>query len=141
MKQAYASHYMGSGTPRVVRDIVDRYHETNDDATVEESLASFMRTRGPYFQALDLPREGPQWTEFARDVGVHQDIVRTFDAAGFDRLYGFQAETVRRIRDDDHTLVTAGTGRGKTESWLVPIFQFICEAKAGIAAPLGSTNT
>ena len=131
MKQAYATHYVGTGTPRVLRDIVDRYHHTDSEATIDESLTSFMRTRGPYLQALDLPREGPQWKEFARDVGLHQDVVRTFDEAGFDRLYEFQSEAIRRVLAGDHTLVTAGTGRGKTESWLVPILQFVCEAKAG----------
>jgi ATP-dependent helicase YprA (DUF1998 family) len=131
MKQAYANHYVGTGKPRVLRDIVDRYHETDSEATIDESLTSFMRTRGPYLQALDLPREGPQWDDFAHDIGLHQDIVRTFNKAGFDHLYQFQSETIRQILGGDHTLVTAGTGRGKTESWLVPILQFICEAKAG----------
>jgi len=131
VKQSYASHYMGTGKPRVLRDIVDRYHRTDSDATIDDSLTSFMRTRGPYLQALDLPREGPEWEEFARDIGLHEDIIRTFTQAGFDRLYEFQSEAIRRVLDGDHTLVTAGTGRGKTESWLIPILQFICEAKLG----------
>src|SRR6056297_2757424 len=97
VKHSYASHYVGTGKPRVLRDIIDRYHKTDPDATIDDSLSSFMRTKGPYLQALDLPREGPEWEEFARDIGLHEDIIRTFTQAGFDRLYEFQSEAIKRV--------------------------------------------
>lgn len=130
-KRAYSEHVVASGHSRVLRDVIDRYAETDTDEPLEEAVTSFTRTRGPFLQALDLPRRGPDWEEFADEFGLHEDIVRTFTKAGFENLYEFQSETIQSVLDGDHTLVTAGTGRGKTESWLVPILQYICEAKAG----------
>ena len=130
-KRSYAEHYVASGRPRVLRDVIDRYAETDPEANLDEAVTSFIRTRGPFLQALDLPRRGPSWESFADEVDLHEDIKRTFSKAGFEHLYRFQAETIRSVLSDDHTLVTAGTGRGKTESWLVPILQYICEAKEG----------
>ncbi|MUV85325.1 DEAD/DEAH box helicase [Natronomonas sp. CBA1123] len=130
-KRSYAEHYVAAGKPRVLRDVIDRYEETDPGSSLDEAVTEFTRTRGPYLQALDLPRRGPDWESFADDVGLHEDVMRTFRAAGFEYLYEFQAETIRSVIEGDHTLVTAGTGRGKTESWLIPILQYITEAKAG----------
>lgn len=130
-KRSYAEHYVAAGKPRVLRDVIDRYKETNPGSSLDEAVTEFTRTRGPYLQALDLPRRGPDWESFADDADLHEDVVRTFSAAGFEYLYEFQAETIRSVIERDHTLVTAGTGRGKTESWLIPILQYITEAKAG----------
>jgi len=140
LKRAYGDHYVAGQNTATLKDIISRY-EGGTDQSLHERLPEFMRTRGPFLQALDLPRQSDTpWTEIAQTLpsvadtaenGLHEDVIRTFDAAGFERLYQFQAETAATLLDDNHTLVTAGTGRGKTESWLIPILQYICEAKAG----------
>jgi len=140
LKRAYGDHYVASQNTTTLKNIISRY-EGGTEQSLHDRLPGFMRTRGPFLQALDLPRQSDtSWQEFAVDCpslatdapdGLHEDIVRTFSEAGFERLYAFQEDTVNAVLADDHTLVTAGTGRGKTESWLIPILQYICEAKAG----------
>lgn len=138
MKRAYASHYVAGQNTKTLKNVISRYEGGTDDP-LDDRLDEFIRTKGPYLQALDLPRQsGTTWREFAAgiegfadDSDLHPDIVDTFHNAGIERLYNFQEETIQAVLDDAHTLVTAGTGRGKTESWLIPILQYICEAKAG----------
>jgi len=140
LKRAYGDHYVASQNTATLKDIISRY-EGGTEQSLHDRLPEFMRTRGPFLQALDLPQQSDTpWPEFAAarssiaadaPTGLHDDIVRTFSDAGFERLYAFQEDTVDAILADNHTLVTAGTGRGKTESWLIPILQYICEAKAG----------
>jgi len=138
MKQAYASHYVGGQNTKTLKNIISRYEGGSDDP-LDDRLDDFIRTKGPYLQALDLPqRSEKRWVDFASGVdgiatknGLNQALVDTFRKAGIERLYNFQEETIEAVLEDRHTLVTAGTGRGKTESWLIPILQFICEAKEG----------
>lgn len=140
LKRAYGDHYVASQNTATLKDVISRY-EGGTEQSLHDRLPEFMRTRGPFLQALDLPRQSDTpWPEFATSCpsiaadapdGLHDDIVRTFSEAGFERLYAFQEDTVDAMLADDHTLVTAGTGRGKTESWLIPILQYICETKAG----------
>ncbi|MEZ3118201.1 DEAD/DEAH box helicase [Halobaculum sp. MBLA0147] len=139
-KRAYGHHLVAGGDSRTLKRLIDRY-DGGDDGALSDRLESFVRTRGPYLQALDLPRRSDTpWETFADEArgsfaatedGLHDDVIRTFTEAGFTELFDFQERTVSALLDDDHTLVTAGTGRGKTESWLVPSLQFVCEAKAG----------
>jgi len=139
LKRSYGEHYVASQNIATLRDVISRY-EGGSEKSVHERLPEFMRTRGPFLQALDLPRQSESsWSEFAASQpsiaddapdGLHDDIVRVFSEAGISRLYAFQEETTSALLQDNHTLVTAGTGRGKTESWLIPILQYICETKA-----------
>ena len=146
LKRTYGDHYVASQNTATLKDVISRY-EGGTEQSLHDRLPDFMRTRGPFLQALDLPRQSDtSWQAFAESRpsiandapdGLHDDVIRTFSEAGFERLYAFQEATVDAMLADDHTLVTAGTGRGKTESWLIPILQYICEAKAGYhdAAP------
>lgn len=131
MRESYAEHYAGSQPQRAVKNLVSRYHDGSGES-LEQDLPEFIRTKGPYLQVLDLPRmSDTPWEEFAANNGLHSDITTTFTEAGFRSLFEFQEDAVEAILEDQHTLLTASTGRGKTEGWLIPIFQFITEAKAG----------
>ncbi len=129
MQESYAEHYAGSLPQRAVKNLVSRYHNGSGES-LEEDLPKFIRTKGPYLQVLDLPRmSDTPWETFANDNGLHSDITTTFTEAGFRSLYEFQEASVEAILEDHHTLLTASTGRGKTEGWLIPILNFITEAK------------
>ncbi|WP_240334853.1 DEAD/DEAH box helicase [Halorussus sp. MSC15.2] len=131
MRESYAEHYAGSQPQRAVKNLVSRYDE-GDGESLEDDLPEFIRTKGPYIQVLDLPRmSDTPWEEFAADHRLHDDVTETFTEAGFRSLFEFQEDSVETILDDSHTLLTASTGRGKTEGWLIPILQFIAEAKEG----------
>lgn len=131
MRESYAEHYAGSQSPRAVKNLVSRYYDGSGES-LESDLSKFIRTKGPYIQVLDLPRmSDTAWETFAANHGLHDDVTETFSAADFRSLYEFQESAVESVLADHHTLLTASTGRGKTEGWLIPILQFITEAKAG----------
>jgi ATP-dependent helicase YprA (DUF1998 family) len=92
----------------------------------------FIGIRGPYLQALDIPNWSTQsWESFARNVGLNPLVRRAFSQIGFQRLYDFQERSVETVLEGDDTVITAATGRGKTEAWLIPILDQILEAKRG----------
>lgn len=131
MRESYAEHYAGSQPSPAVKSLVSRYHEGAGES-LEDALPEFIRTKGPYLQVLDLPRmSDTPWETFADNHNLYSDVTETFSEAGFRNLFEFQEDSIEAVREDHHTLLTAATGRGKTEGWLIPILQFICEAKAG----------
>ena len=131
MRESYAEHYASSPSQRAVKELISRYHDGIGES-LSDDLPGFIRTKGPYLQVLDLARmSDTSWQRFAANHGLHEDITKTFTEAGFRSLFEFQEDAIESVLDDHHTLLTAGTGRGKTEGWLIPILQFICEAKDG----------
>jgi ATP-dependent helicase YprA (DUF1998 family) len=131
MRESYAEHYAGSQPHHAVKNLISRYHEGSGES-LESDLPEFIRTKGPYLQVLDLPRMSDvPWETFADNHGLHDDVTATFSEAGFRFLFEFQESAVESVLEDHHTLLTAATGRGKTEGWLIPILQFITEAKEG----------
>jgi ATP-dependent helicase YprA (DUF1998 family) len=128
VRESYAEHYAGSQPSRATKNLVSRYSD-GTGSSLTDDLSEFIRTKGPYLQVLDLPRmSDTPWETFASNNGFHDDLTRTFD---FPSLFEFQERSVESILEDDHTLLTASTGRGKTEGWLIAILQYIIEAKAG----------
>jgi ATP-dependent helicase YprA (DUF1998 family) len=131
MRESYAEHYAGSQPSPAVKNLVSRYHG-GEGESLEDDLPEFIRTKGPYIQVLDLPQmSDTPWETFADNHNLHLDVTETFSEAGFQNLFKFQEESIEAVGEDHDTLLTAATGRGKTEGWLIPILQFICEAKAG----------
>ena len=131
IRASYAEHYAGSQPSRATKNLVSRYRD-GEGTSLTDDLSEFIRTKGPYLQVLDLPRmSDTPWETFASSNSFHDDLTRTFTEARFRSLFEFQERAVESILDDDHTLLTASTGRGKTEGWLIPILQYIIEAKAG----------
>jgi len=86
--------------------------------------------RGPYL-SLNRPFvEGKPLSELAREMTLHPSLSGIFD---FDRLYRHQEETVRSVLSGHPTIVSTGTGSGKTEAFLIPI---VHEAKTRPSARL-----
>lgn len=120
MQVAYRDHFIGQGG-RAARSVANRLADDEGDAT---------GMRGPYLQALDIPNWSNQpWDSFARSVRLEPHVRRAFSKIGFERLYDFQERSVEAILNGDDTVITAATGRGKTEAWLIPIINRILEAK------------
>ncbi|SFT09687.1 DEAD/DEAH box helicase [Halostagnicola kamekurae] len=120
---AYRNHFVGRTGP-AARSIANRQERLLEDPD------GLVNVRGPYLQALDVPNWSDEsWRSFASRVGLNPLIRKTFDDLGFRRLYDFQERSIESIRDGHDTVVTAATGRGKTEAWLIPILDRILEKK------------
>ncbi|PXF58925.1 MAG: DEAD/DEAH box helicase [Candidatus Methanogaster sp.] len=50
-------------------------------------------------------------------------------------LYGHQTEMLKRVLEGRNCVVTAGTGSGKTEAFLLPLFAYLARESSGWAAP------
>ena len=120
---AYRNHFIGRAGP-AARSVANRQSRT---PTENQSLVNI---RGPYLQALDVPNWSDEnWETFASRAGLNPLITKAFSDFGFRRLYDFQERSIEAIKEGDDTVVTAATGRGKTEAWLLPILDRILEKK------------
>ncbi|MFC6975903.1 DEAD/DEAH box helicase [Halomicroarcula sp. GCM10025709] len=120
---AYRNHFIGRAGP-AARSVANR------QAQVPGGDNHLLNTRGPFLQALNIPNwSDDSWAEFSSQVGLHPLIQKAFSDLGFRRLYDFQERSIRAIKDGNDTVVTAATGRGKTEAWLLPILDRILEKK------------
>lgn len=120
MQTAYRDYFIGRGG-RAARSVANRLADGESDIT---------GMRGPYLQALDIPNWSDRsWESFARSAHLEPHIRRAFSQIGFERLYDFQERSIEAVLDGDDTVITAATGRGKTEAWLIPILNRILEAK------------
>ncbi|MDG6998752.1 MAG: DEAD/DEAH box helicase, partial [Nitrososphaerota archaeon] len=134
--QTYSTDFIGDRHV-AFRNILSRYGSPS--VSIKDKIPDFIRMKGPFIQVLKGPKwSSSLWTEFAPAVrrthapnGIDRQIVDSFSRLGFRRLYQFQEEAMNEILDDSNALVVAGTGRGKTEAWLIPIIQFILRAKRG----------
>lgn len=130
IKHNYALHFFGEYKPKFDRLL----RRLQTDIEPQDEM---LKMRGPFLQALSIPNWSTQaWEKFAAQVrgkfapaGLHPAVVEGLSASGIRRLQQFQEQTITRILQDLDTLVVAGTGRGKSESWLIPLFQYIIQAK------------
>ncbi len=124
VRRAYTKHLLGDLGP-AARSVYHRIQNTDADE-------QFLGSRGPYLQALDIPNWSElSWKEFTMDAGIHHQIQHAFSELGFKRLYKFQERSIRTINQGENALITAATGRGKTEAWLIPILDYILRAREG----------
>lgn len=120
MRAAYRDYFIGRGG-QAARNVANRLADGEDDIT---------GMRGPYLQALDIPNWSKRsWDTFARSAQLEPHIRRAFSKIGFERLYDFQERSIEAILDGNNTVITAATGRGKTEAWLIPILNRILNVK------------
>lgn len=125
IRTAYQTYLQGRGGT-AARSVATRLRP---DSTGESALAGM---RGPYLQALPIANwSETDWKTFARSESLHPNVTRAFHKEGFRRLYDFQERSVSTILNGDDTVITAATGRGKTEAWLIPILDQIVKSKSG----------
>jgi ATP-dependent helicase YprA (DUF1998 family) len=94
--------------------------------------------KGPYVSLSRPFRQGAAVDELVRE-GVFHPHMRQRIPAEITHVYGHQEDAIRSIRSGRTTLVSTGTGSGKTECFLYPIVSKCLELKdegaaAGISA-------
>lgn len=94
--------------------------------------------KGPYVSLSRPFRQGAAVEDLVREGLFHPHMRQRIPAA-ITHLYGHQEEAIRAIREGRTTLVSTGTGSGKTECFLYPIISKCLELRddcvpAGISA-------
>jgi ATP-dependent helicase YprA (DUF1998 family) len=84
--------------------------------------------RGPYISLSRGFREGASVQQLIAD-GVFHPHMRQIIPAEIDHVYGHQERAIRAVCVGTTTLVSTGTGSGKTETFLYPIISRCLELK------------
>ncbi len=103
-----------------------------------EQIRSTALMKGAYIGLSKPFREGPPVAQLVRE-GLLDPLVESI--APFPVLYGHQEQAIREIRAARTTVISTGTGSGKTECFLYPVITRCLElrdagAPAGISAVL-----
>ncbi|MEO7699622.1 MAG: DEAD/DEAH box helicase [Opitutus sp.] len=116
-------------TERVVRDFL-RYQLTTypiADADLHAQLRALLNItesrhsplmQGPYVSLSRPFREGPKISQLIAEKILHPLLTTV---APFPSVHGHQERAIRAIQQGRTTLVSTGTGSGKTEAFLYPI--------------------
>jgi ATP-dependent helicase YprA (DUF1998 family) len=75
--------------------------------------------KGPYVSLTRSYKKGKELGELVEEKAIHPAVE---GVAQFPRLLSHQQEVLEAVRSGMHCLVTTGTGSGKTEAFLYPIF-------------------
>jgi superfamily II DNA or RNA helicase len=90
--------------------------------TIEQILDSMQIDSGIYLSLNPLyePSEEP-FANFARQHHLPEEVVASFPKLAEKGLYIHQKQGVLSILNGRHTIISTGTGSGKTETFLIPI--------------------
>ncbi len=78
--------------------------------------------------AVDLPSMGSE------GITAFQELT-SLGLIGDFELYSHQAEMLSKVLSGTNAVVTAGTGSGKTEAFLLPLFAYLCQESSGWDKP------
>ena len=86
--------------------------------------------KDPQHKVVHTYIEEPGEIEFGckiEDLPVRDEIKRVLKKRGIIRLYKFQEEAIKDILEGENVFISAGTGTGKTEAFLIPLIEKILE--------------
>jgi ATP-dependent helicase YprA (DUF1998 family) len=115
-----------------------RLHAQMRDLLNMDSVRHTPLLRGPYISLSRSFRQGPAVSGLVAD-GVFHPHMPQIIGGRISHLYGHQERAIRAIHEGKTTLISTGTGSGKTECFLYPIISRCLELKdqgapAGISA-------
>ncbi len=95
------------------------------EADVDKILESIQVDRGVFFSLNRTYQTGAtSFRQFCQDHGLASEIPDGFPALTAHRLYAHQEEAIQSILAGQTTIVSTGTGSGKTEAFLIPILDY-----------------
>ncbi|MHA2275134.1 MAG: DEAD/DEAH box helicase [Candidatus Kariarchaeaceae archaeon] len=77
-----------------------------------------------------FPRSLPPSSGELSEMDMDKKLIEKIKNRGIDDLYDYQKDAFNIIREGKNVIITAPTGLGKTEAFLLPILQSIIEEKA-----------
>ncbi|ABN70584.1 DEAD/DEAH box helicase domain protein [Staphylothermus marinus F1] len=78
-----------------------------------------------YREETGEPEPGPS----IEDIDLPEPLLEALKKRGIRRLYRFQYDAYKSILNGENVVITAGTGTGKTEAFLLPILSKIYEKR------------
>jgi len=99
---------------------------------INDDLRSLLGSRGvgvvyEYVERYGDPEPGPPIS----DLDIPDRLKQALLANGITHLYRYQWEAYKKIVEGRNVVLTAGTGTGKTEAFLIPILKKMSEEKRG----------
>jgi ATP-dependent helicase YprA (DUF1998 family) len=85
-----------------------------------------MLWNGPYISVASKYKKGSNIKVFLENMGLDKTII---DTIKIDKLFKHQEDAISSIMNNNHTIVSTGTGSGKTESFLFPIIDHCIKNK------------
>lgn len=85
--------------------------------------------KGPYLEATLPYKPGKTITELIQEDIIHPEVARFLPGGDTFRLYRHQESAIRLAKTNQSFVVATGTGSGKTESFMLPIFNHLLEQK------------
>lgn len=90
------------------------------------SIGSF--AKGPYLDVVDSFKSGSSVQDLI-DEGILNKDFKYIDDIYQKTLYVHQEESIRKLKNGKNIIVSTGTGSGKTESFLIPILDYLMNEK------------
>ena len=135
-----------------IRDNFIRYIQTvfgTRFPSIEAERAELLRGRGvlyqePWIEPLPIYQKSKKIIQDLKEEdlpGLSNQEVSDFNSLvacglfGDYELYAHQTEMLKRVLEGRNCVVTAGTGSGKTEAFLLPLFAYLAQESSGWVAP------
>lgn len=90
------------------------------------SIGSF--SKGPYLDVVDSFESGSSIKKLISDGVLNKDFEKVDDIYS-KILYKHQEQSINKLKAGKNLIVSTGTGSGKTESFLVPILDYLMDQK------------
>ncbi|WP_338599426.1 DEAD/DEAH box helicase [Sulfolobus tengchongensis] len=96
---------------------------------INEKLKTFnAKLAHVYTETFLEPELGPNVIELDIDEKLKKSIIQY----GIERLYKYQYEAYRKIKNGENIMIISGTGTGKTEAFLIPILDLALKGERSV---------
>lgn len=109
--------YLLTNFPIADKDLNDQFKKL----VVHKPRGEGYFAKGPYVHLNQPFEEGKNINLLIEELNLHKGIKAGFP---WEKLHKHQEEAIRTIKHDIHTIITTGTGSGKTEAFLLPIMDY-----------------
>lgn len=103
----------------------EKYNQQLQDALSQEKAVA----DGPYISMSDPYEKGTNLVSLVEEGIVSSEILKMKSFQPKRALYRHQEEAVRKASEGKNLIVTTGTGSGKTESFLIPLINYLLKEK------------
>lgn len=118
------------------RNLLRQTLEEHDlsDQDIQSIMATIQVDRGLFFSLNQKYKEAAtSFPQFCRQLGLADSLHKSFP--GIKRLFVHQEKAIRSILAEEATIISTGTGSGKTETFLIPIIDHCLKSsQSGVKA-------